>query len=99
LSLINFLVEEGTMSTAQRAEVQKNLEKNINNDGVNMRAGMAVSNEANKVLVHAHNNQTTVTKTGKKKKPKTTVTIYRTWKPDQAPICSIARMKLWMDGL
>ena len=79
----DFLVKEKKMSKAARALAQQKLEANIAKDGVNMRAGMAVSNEANKVLIHAHNNQTTTTKTGKKKKPKTTVKIWRTWRPDQ----------------
>jgi hypothetical protein len=88
----DFLVKEGQMTTEGRAKVKKKLESNIEKDGVNMRAGMAVSNEANKILVHAHNNQTTVTKTGKKKKPKTTVTIYRTWRPDQVKQMGIKPM-------
>jgi hypothetical protein len=79
----DFLVKRGQDGKTQRVQAQKKLEANIDKDGNDMRAGMAVSNEANKILVHAHHNQTTKTKTGKKKKPKTTVTIWRTWQPDQ----------------
>ena len=78
-----FKVKKGQMNESSRKQLRSVLEKNIEADGPLMRSGMDVSNEANKALINTHVNHNTKTPTGKKRKLKTEVTIYQTWRPDQ----------------
>ena len=78
-----FKVKKGQMNESSRKKHRATLDKHIKADGPMMRSGMDVSNEANKALINTHVNHNTKTPTGKKRKLKTEVTIYRTWRPDQ----------------
>ena len=78
-----FKVKKGQMNEDSRKKHRATLDKHIKADGPLMRSGMDVSNEANKALINTHVNHNTKTPSGKKRKLKTEVTIYRTWRPDQ----------------